>query len=98
MLINTLRLGNNRVTTPSDPEWFGAVWGPDVLRFDAQRLVDRRPGPCQRLNTTYTQYYPRAACTPNPIYTVGWGELANPNKLGVSLEFITCRSALLICV
>ncbi|WP_218068313.1 hypothetical protein, partial [Candidatus Thiosymbion oneisti] len=39
-----------------DPSCVGT--GFDGLRFDAQRLVERRPGPYRRLNATYTQVTP----------------------------------------
>jgi len=48
--------------------------GLDVLRFDAQRLVDLRPGSCLRLNTTYTHMTPALSVCSDLASGVGCGE------------------------
>jgi len=39
-----------------------------VSHFDAQRLVELRPGQCQRLNATYTHITPMLPARADPAF------------------------------
>jgi len=41
-----------------------------VSHFDAQRLVELRPGQCQRLNATYTHITPMLPARADPALSV----------------------------